>query len=146
VGFDRRDAHPHGLGGAGVSSPTLQALVPADHIYRDEGTGKYVIAGTFHQVNLERFPATLGRTVGLFVALRGVDGEADVQFELVGPEQDEPLMRSHDMRVTSPDPEKTVEFAVELPPLPLPVPGRYTLRLEVDGAPLGEAPLEVTAA
>jgi hypothetical protein len=129
-----------------VSAPTLQALVAADHVYRDEGTGKYVIAGTFHQVNLEAFPATLGRTVGLFVALRGVDGEADVQFELVGPESVEPLMRSHDMRVACSDPDRTVEFAVELPPLPLPAPGRYALRLEVNGAPLGEAPLEVREA
>lgn len=129
-----------------MSVPILQALVPADHIYRDQQTGKYVIAGTFHQVNLASFPATLGRSVGVFVALRGIDGEAALEFELVGPDAEESLLRSHNLRVTSPDPERTVEFAVELPPLPLPVPGRYALRVGVDGTPLGETMLEVTAA
>ena len=129
-----------------MSSPTLQALIPADHIYRDEHSGKYVIAGTFHQVNLGSFPATLGRSVGVFVALRGIEGEAALEFELLGPDRAEPLLRSHNMRVASTDPERTVEFAVELPPLPLPVPGRYALRVGLDGTPLGEAMLEVTAA
>ena len=75
-----------------MSGPILQALVPADHIYRDQQTGKYVIAGPFHQLNLASFPATLGRSVGVFVALRGVVGETALEFELVGPESPEPLL------------------------------------------------------
>jgi hypothetical protein len=126
-----------------MSGPILQALVPADHIYRDQQTGKYVIAGTFHQVNLASFPATLGRSVGVFVALRGIVGDTALEFELVGPESPEPLLRSHNLRVTSADPDRTLEFAVELPPFPLPTPGRYALRLGVDGAALGETVLDV---
>ena len=65
-------------------TPALQALLLADHVYRDEVTGKYVIAGTFHQVNVEEFPATLGKTVGIFVSLMGAPRiMREVSFELV---------------------------------------------------------------
>lgn len=124
-----------------MSPPTLQALITADHIYRDAGTGKYVIAGTFHQVNVQEFPATLERTVGVFVSLRGVSGETGLALEFVDAASGDVLMGSRSMTVVAPDAETPVEFAVELPPLPLPHPGRYLIRLACDGSPVGEAPV-----
>lgn len=121
-----------------MSAPTLQALIPADHIYRDEGSGKYVIAGTFHQVNVERFPSTFERTVGLFVSLRGMAGATGMHVEFVDAESGDVLIRSSELNVAVPDDETPVEFAVELPPLPLPHAGRYVMRLSCDDAPLAE--------
>ena len=34
--------------------PILQALILADHIYRDAATGKHIIAGTFNQVVFQK--------------------------------------------------------------------------------------------
>jgi hypothetical protein len=124
-----------------VSAPTLQALLPADHVYRDEGTGKHVIAGTFHRINVERFPATLERTVGVFISLRGIAGETGLQVDFVDGASGDVLIRSRSLAVNAPDPETPVEFAVELPPLPLPHAGRYLVRLACDGTSLGEAPV-----
>jgi len=36
--------------------PVLQALVVADHVYRDGGTGKHIIAGTFNSFKFSRKP------------------------------------------------------------------------------------------
>jgi len=117
----------------------LQALLLADHIYRDEGSGKYVIAGTFHQVNVATFPTTLVRTVGIFVSLSGLTGKAALDVELVEVASGESLMRTRSMEVSCDHPDQPVELALEVPPLPLPRPGRYVFRLLVNGAPLGEA-------
>jgi hypothetical protein len=128
-----------------VSGPTLQALIPADHIYRDEGSGKYVVAGTFHQVNVAEFPGRLDRSVGLFVSLRGVSGPTELSVAFVS-EDGEVLLSSRALSLEVADPGLPVELAIELPPLPLPRPGRYFLRLGCDGAPVGEALLVARSA
>jgi Family of unknown function (DUF6941) len=121
-------------------TPALQALLLADHVYRDEVTGKYVIAGTFHQINLEEFPGTLGKTVGIFVSLAGAPKTLrDVSFEFVEAATGEVLMTSPALEVVTEDPELPVDFAVEVPPLPLPRPGLYRMRITANGAVLGEA-------
>jgi Family of unknown function (DUF6941) len=121
----------------------LDALVPADHVYRDSGTGKYVVAGTFRQFNVERCPTTLARTVGVFVTLSGLRGAATVDVEFVDAETQEPLVAARTLPVVADDPLIPVDFAVELPPLPLPRPGRYLFRVLVEGRVLGSTAVVV---
>lgn len=123
--------------------PKLHALLLSDHIYRDEGSGKYVIAGTFHHVNVGAFPTTLAKSVGVFVCVSGFEGDVDVNLDFVDAESGEALIRSHSLGFRCDDPTLPVEFAVEIPPLPLPRPGRYAMRLAANGTVLGEAPVTV---
>jgi hypothetical protein len=124
-----------------TSQLRLGALLLADHIYRDEGSGKHVIAGTFHQLNLSAFPATFGRTVGVFISFWGLAGKAALDLDFVEVESGETLMRTGAMEIQCDDPGRPVELALEVPPLPLPRAGRYLFRLTVNGNVLGEAAL-----
>ncbi len=117
----------------------LQALVLADHIYRDHDSGKYVIAGTFHQVNVPAFPGSLGKTVGIFISLSGLDGTVEVRLEFVDAASGEVLMSTQRMQMYGEDRRLPVELAVEVPPLPLPHAGYYLFRLAADGRVLGES-------
>ena len=117
----------------------LQALLLSDHVYRDEGSGKYVIAGTFHQINASAFPTTLSKTVGVFVALSGLTGRAGIKFEFLDAATGEVFMDTQALEVVSEDPDLPVEFAIEVPPLPLPRAGRYLVRVAANGTVLGEA-------
>jgi hypothetical protein len=117
----------------------LRALLLADHIYRDEGSGKHVIAGTFHQLNLPAFPTTFGRSIGVFVSFDGVAGRSVIDLDFIAAATGETLMRTRSMETTCDDPSQPIEFAVEVPPLPLPRAGRYLFRLTVNGQVLGEA-------
>jgi hypothetical protein len=121
----------------------LNALLLADQIYQDRESGKYVVAGIFHQINVPGFPTTLERSVGLFVSLTGVSNDANVELTFVDPADGTVLMRNRSLRVTWDDAETPVEFALEIPPLPLPHPGRYRLQLAVDGTELGASLLSV---
>jgi hypothetical protein len=121
----------------------LQALLLADHIYRDQGSGKYVIAGTFHQLNVAAFPTTFARTIGVFVSLSGLTGKTGIDLEFVDASSGEVLIRTQSLEVVCEDPDLPVEFAVEVPPLPLPHAGHYLFRLMMAGTVLGTAAVTV---
>jgi hypothetical protein len=116
-------------------------MLLADHVYRDEGSGKYVIAGTFHRLNVAGFPTTLAKTVGVFVSLSGCDGDIDLDMDFIDGQTGDVLLSSQSLAFHCNDPTLPVDFALELPPLPLPRSGRYALRLAANGTVLGEIPV-----
>lgn len=124
----------------------LHAMLLADHVYRDEGSGKYVIAGTFHRLNVARFPTTLAKTVGVFVSVSGCEGDVDLDMDFVDGQTGDVLLSSRSLAFHCDDPTLPVDFALELPPLPLPRPGRYALRLAANGTLLGEIPVTAEGA
>jgi hypothetical protein len=117
----------------------LQALLLADSIYQDRGSGKYVIAGTFHSVNVAGFPSLLGRSVGVFIALVGHTDEAELEISLIEASTETVLLRSGPLTIPAGHGDDPLELAVELPSLPLPRPGRYLIRVAVGGATVGVA-------
>lgn len=121
----------------------VQALVLADMIYQDRDSGKYVLAGTFHQLNVPSLPCTFSRTIGLFISLLSVQGHTKIDVEFVDEHSDDVLMRTQSLEVVGHDQEAVVDFALEVPYLPLPHEGRYLFRLATDGVVLGTAPLTV---
>lgn len=123
----------------------LQALLLADHVYRDEDTGKHVIAGTFHQIDVGAVPATMSQSIGAFVSLLGVDGPTGIDVRFIERDSGEVLLGPRTLEVAGTDPQLPVEFAVQLPPLPLPRSGRYAVQVSTAGGLLGEAPVAVRA-
>jgi hypothetical protein len=110
----------------------LQALILADHIYQDHVTGKYVIAGTFHQLNIAQFPSTFARSIGVFVSFRGVTGHNKLNLAVVDPLDDTVLIQTPTFEFDWTDENRPVELAVEVPPMPLPHAGQYSFRLLVN--------------
>jgi hypothetical protein len=123
------------------SEINLQAILLADHIYQDKDTGKYVIAGTFHQLNVPSFPATLGKIVNVFISLTGLTGKAAINLEFVDASSGKQLMHMSSLEISCDSPDVSVDFAVEVPPLPLPNAGRYLFRASADGNLIGEVAL-----
>lgn len=123
--------------------PYMQALLLADHIYRDVDTGKYVIAGTFHHLGVSAIPTAFGRSIGVFISLRGIEGKVQIRLEWQNADQQEVLMNTPSFEIACENPNLPVEFAIEVPPLPLPYSGHYLFRLFVDGVMLGTTTLMV---
>lgn len=122
----------------------VQALLLADHIYQDEGSGKFVIAGTFHQLNVAAVPTTFERTIGVFVSLCGLMGQAAIRLEFCDAASGAVLLGTRSLDISCSDPDTPVEFAVEVPRLPLPHAGRYRLRVVAEEQVVGEMGLLVT--
>ena len=121
----------------------LLAFLVADHVYCDQGSNKYVIAGTFHQLNVSAFPSVFHKTIGVFVKLANFSGSAAVTIVFEDQFTGDALMRTQSLMISSTDPECPIEFALEVPPLPLPRPGRYVFKLLVDGAVIGSSAIDV---
>jgi hypothetical protein len=125
--------------------PHLQAVVLADHLYRDAATGKHVVAGTFHQLNVPEVPAQLPRSIGVFLVLTGLPPSLELELRFTNG-SGEPIMLMDPLRVTGGRGDEPLEIGLEVPPLPLPRVGLYRLEVRGDGELLGAAPVEVRLA
>ena len=142
--------------------PMLQALVLADHIYKDAFTGKMVIAGTFNRVlfpgkalretaeqardNVEQPPgqprklewhevARMGSPFA-YISLTEIRGTIPIELRYVDLDDNVVMMRV-ELSVTTRSPLDTAEIVVQLPPLPTPHAGVYALELLTENEPLG---------
>ncbi|KAB8141287.1 hypothetical protein F8S13_19520 [Chloroflexia bacterium SDU3-3] len=127
--------------GASFPAVQLHALLLADHIYQDRESGKYVISGTFHQLNVAAFPATFPRTIGLFVSMSGLAGSTDIGISLVDVTTGDTLVSTQPLGIRCDSPDAVVSFGVELPPLLLPHAGCYHVQLAVNGSVIGHTPV-----
>jgi hypothetical protein len=136
--------------------PTLQALVLADHVYVDKYSGKFVIAGTYNQLNVFPKPVAdatqplevgpegrqlqmheifrLGNTFA-YVSLTNVRGENSLELRYVNLSDDSVLFKM-EFKVAGDDPLKTLEMAMQVPPLPGAV-GDYAMELLAQDEILG---------
>jgi hypothetical protein len=125
-----------------MPKPLLQAMVLADHVYRDGATGKFIIAGTFSTIwfggsvlsqeaaasdqhspteiegqrRLITGPVTRIGSPYLYVALSEVRGEVPLRLRYVNLADAAVLLEVH-MAVTSTDPVAVAEYCFDLPPL-----------------------------
>ena len=140
-----------------MPKPTLQAMVLADHVYRDAGTGKFIIAGTFsalcqgQQKPLPQQPDRPSEITGprqtfanppgkagspyLYLALTGVHGHVSLGLRYINLADSSVLMEGQ-IDITSIDPVAMTEHSFALPMLPLSV-GQFSLDLLYEGEILG---------
>ena len=138
-----------------MQKPVLQAMVLADHVYRDAASGKYIIAGTFgviwqgeqklaptpadSQVAGERqtFTGAIGRAGSpyLYLALSDVHCRVPLKLRYINLADSSVLIEGQ-IEVVSSDPLSMVEAAIGLPLLPI-VPGIFSLDLLFEGEILG---------
>lgn len=124
--------------------PVLQALLVADHIYRDVTTGKHIICGVFG--TLFRAPPTpVGETINIapgserqagfrsgspfaYLSLIDIEGEQQLSLRYVRL-NDEIVFFEADLKVPAGhDRLQLFELMIPLPPLPVEV-GVYALEL-----------------
>jgi hypothetical protein len=108
--------------------PEVLALVVADHVHRDDMTGKYFILGTRFIIGAREFPWR-HPALAVYAVLTDGRGETEVQVRLVDQdEESEPVFES-EIAVRFSDPTTDVEVVFFLNDLVFPAPGWYRLRL-----------------
>lgn len=124
-------------------SPALQAILLADHVYRDAGTAKAVIAGTFNTLAARTFPSSLGRESWAYLCLCDVRGTVEVSLRYVQLATGKVIMQLDETVVGGPDPLVPVEIVAVVPPLPMPAPGTFALEAHCNERLLGSVRLLV---
>ena len=125
-----------------TNKPVLQALVLADQVYQDRATGKMIIAGTFRQLWTKKFPSKIGRETYAYICLTDLNGTAKLELRYLNLETMEVLLKTA-IEVRCDDPMSTIEFALQVPPFPMPCAGTFSFDLHCDGEMLGSLRIQV---
>jgi hypothetical protein len=115
----------------------------ADHVYQDVGSGKFVLAGIFRQLNVLSLPIVYQRTFGAFVSLLGLEGDCTLGIEFIHARSQEVLLRTHNLSISSESPDLPIDFALEIPPIPIKEAGPHAFAIHVNGQSVGVFPLEI---
>jgi hypothetical protein len=117
----------------GSTPPLALALVIADAIWMDPGTGKKTIIGTFSAIYGREFPLPLG-SLGIYVALTDARGKIALQLRLIDVDelQDAPVWKQ-DFPVEFEDPTSILELQINTSEVVFPASGEYRLQLFADG-------------
>jgi hypothetical protein len=123
--------------------PVLVAVLVCDVAVADPSTGKKNLIGIFDKVFVNKFPTV--RAMSLYVKLTDAKGKYDLAIEFVVGKTGEKLA---DVRgeFVSENPLEAADAHVQFPPLPLPQPGRYELRVLADSIYLGSAVIDAVPA
>lgn len=111
--------------------PEVLALVAADHIYRDESTGKLFILGTRSAFGAAAFPFHCSN-LAVYASMIDGRGETALQVRLVDVDEAREPVLEHETTVNFHDPTEEVEVVFRLEDLIFPEPGDY--RLQIHGA------------
>lgn len=147
-----------------MALPILQALLLADHVYADQVSGKFVICGVFNTLyftprseqiqgqvaarGTEAAGAAIAKLVHAgsphaYLSLTEFEGAREFELRYVNLSQEEhegSVLFSMKIRLTSPGPLETVQWATPLPPLPMSKEeeeGAYALELLCENEWLG---------
>jgi hypothetical protein len=108
--------------------PEVFALVIADHVHRDESTGKLFILGTRASVSAVAFPFTCP-SMAVYVGMIDGRGETPVRLRLIDADEAREPVLEFETTVNFLDPTEEVEVAFRLVDLVFPEPGDYRLQL-----------------
>jgi hypothetical protein len=117
--------------------PEVLALLIADHVHRDDNTGKLFILGTRSSIGAPALPWNHPR-LAIYAALTDGRGETAVQVRLVDVDEARPPVVEYETMVNFQDPTEDVEVGFILTDLVFPEPGDYRLQLFSGGQLLRE--------
>jgi hypothetical protein len=145
-------------------TPTLQAMLVADHIYTDATTNKKIVAGIFHQIvrraaappagedgEGEEAPQRIevpvsGMASGspfCYLSLTNVRGMQEFTLRYVDLNEDKPLFETH-FALEGQDPLAVHECVLPLPTLPVDETRTCALELLCADEPLGSYRIQTT--
>ena len=127
-----------------MPSPTLQALILADLVHRDRETLKTTILGTFNELQSPDFPSTMDQLTYAFMQLTNVRGRVDIALRYVDLSDNKVLLECQGITISGRDPLATVEFAIQIPPYPMPHEGVYVFEVCANDDVIGAKRIRVT--
>jgi hypothetical protein len=114
-------------------NPVVNAMLACDGVHLDPGTGKHTLLGVFDAVAPSGYPSHID-SAAIYVSLTNMKGAYAFELSWLRGDTEEELAlvaAVHKVRVSSPLERLVLSFDVDS--LPLPVPGRFILRLRVNG-------------
>jgi hypothetical protein len=119
------------------NAPYAIAMVVCDFIWRDPGTGKSTIIGTFSSIAANSFPCT-HPLMAVFVAVTDGRGKTPIKLRLVDVDEENDPLFEGEIEVEWVDPRMIVETAYVIQGVAFPAPGEYRFQLSSNDSVLME--------
>jgi hypothetical protein len=120
-----------------IPPPSLLAMVIADFIWKDPGTGKRTILGCFSVIHAHQFPA-VHPVMGVYCAVNGARGKVTFRLCMVDVDEEvDPLFEVQSEGVFD-DPRAVGEIDFHGGNIIFPHAGEYRVQLHANGQLLGE--------
>jgi hypothetical protein len=121
--------------------PVPIALLVADEVYQEAGTGKWIIAGAFSTINCRAMPAQHPR-LNIFFQMTNISQPVEVRLKIEHETQEEVLLNlKGQMRAGSP--LEVISQSVQINNLQFKRDGKYWVQLISHDQILSQAPLWV---
>ena len=116
--------------------PVLVAALACDVAVADPSTGKKNLIGVFDRINVTKFPTQ--RPISLYIKLTDAEGyyAIDVRYVQVGTGN---ILATAEGELRSTDRLRSLDLAIEFPPLVIPTQGRYEFQVWANSMFLGGA-------
>ena len=108
--------------------PEVLALLIADHVHRDDETGKFFVLGTRASIGAASFPFRCP-SLAVYVAMTDGRAETEVSLRLINADEAREPILEFDTTVNFLDPTEDVQVAFRLSELVFTEPGDYRLQL-----------------
>lgn len=119
-----------------IAPPLLVAALVCDVAIADPSTGKKSLIGIFDRIAVKQFPTS--RQMSLYLKVTDAIGTHNLSIKYVRTETDEVLGEVQG-QLSASDPRRSQDLSVQLPPVPIPAPGRYEFRVFADSVYIGAA-------
>jgi len=123
-------------------APDVLAMILADNVLRDIGTGKLFIQGTYSVIVAKEFPLNYPSIV-VYAAITNGHGQTDLELRLVDVDEEREPLAVSKLRINFRDPLVVADAVFVLTPVTFPEPGEYRIQLRGAGHPLRERRLHV---
>ena len=114
-----------------VLVPYALALVVADGLHLEHGSGKITILGTFATVGSTKFPCVHPQ-IGVYMALTNGRGKSKVNLKLCDVDEEKPPLFTHTIDIDIPSPLAVIELCAQIVGVKFDLPGDYRLQLFVN--------------
>lgn len=112
--------------------PSVQAFLVCDQVIEDSLTKKKSLIGIFTHLQAMTFPFQ-HQHMGLYFCLTDAEGTYHFDIDLVHLNNEQLVCRATLPDITITDRLQISDFGINIPSLIFPVPGRYELRLNMEG-------------
>jgi hypothetical protein len=124
-----------------MESPTVNSLLLAERVYRDEESGQWIVAGVFNSILLPTVPAKHDR-MDVFFQITNVSAPVDLHFRIESADKGEVLLDVGGP-ISCPSPLRVIEQKMSLREVVYRAVGKYWVQLVSNEEILTQAPLYV---
>jgi len=131
------------MSGTASEPPIVNSLLVADRVYRDQESGKWVIAGVFNSLSSPVLPIGVDE-INVFFQLTNATRAFDLHLRIEHADSGRVLLDvGGEMLLNPADPLRVIENLVRLRQVQFQEPGKYWVQLTSDEEILAQTPLMV---